>query len=595
MIDSHETSSVQEERTIETQAAEVKPLQTKAEVIEYLKELANDPANVGRQELDRAKQTFYKLHNAEQAQLKQQFEEQGGDPEAFVPAADPDEETFKEVMNAIKEKRAALYAEAEKEKQENLEKKQAIIDEIQQLCTTPDETNKHFDRFKELQQQWKEIGVIPAEKISEIWKTYQHEVEQFYDLLKLNHELREYDFKKNLEQKEALCEKAEKLADREDVLEAFRELQKLHEEFREIGPVAKELREKVWIRFKAATTIINKKHQQYYDDIKAKEESNLQEKTALCEAIEELNSEKPENMQAWNDVTQKVLELQNQWKKIGFAPQKMNTKIFERFRAACDTFFEAKAAYFKEVRGQYAENLAMKEALCEKVEALKDSTDWKGTAEAIAKLKEEWRAVGPVARKQSDLVWKRFISACDAFFDNRKKVQGGQHSEERENLKKKRSIIEQLQQLVDEKAEDIQAKVKELQNEWNETGHVPFKEKDALYEAYHELTDKIYGALNMNRKNRRMNNFKNSVKNASEAGGNTLAGERNRLQKAYEKLAAEVKTYENNLNFLTSNSKKGNSLVDQMVKKMEKLKEELALLRQKIQTIDEEIRKENQD
>jgi hypothetical protein len=595
MIDSQETSTVLEERTIETQAAEVKPLQTKAEVVEYLKELANDPANVGRQELDRAKQTFYKLHNAEQAQLKQEFVEQGGDPEAFVPAADPDEENFKVVMNTIKEKRAILYAEAEKEKQENLEKKEAIINEIQQLCTTPDETNKHFDRFKELQQQWKEIGIIPAEKVSETWKRYQHVVEQFYDLLKLNHELREYDFKKNLEQKELLCEKAEKLTEREDVLEAFRELQKLHEEFREIGPVAKELREQVWTRFKAATTILNKKHQQYFDEIKAKEESNLQEKTALCEAMEELNSEKPESMQAWNEVTQKVLELQSQWKKIGFAPQKMNTKIFERFRAACDEFFTAKTEYFKEIRGKYADNLAKKEALCEKAEALKDSTDWKATADALTKLKEEWKAIGPVARKQSDVVWKRFISACDTFFDNRKKVHGGVHSEERENLKKKRAILEQLQQLVEEKAEDIQAKVKELQEEWNAIGHVPFKEKDALYETYHSLTDKIYGALNMNRKNRRMNNFKNSVKNAVEAGGNALVGERNRLQKAYEKLAAEVKTYENNLNFLTSNSKKGNSLVDQMVKKMEKQKEELALLRQKIQTVDEEIRKENED
>jgi uncharacterized protein YlxW (UPF0749 family) len=311
--------------------------------------------------------------------------------------------------------------------------------------------------------------------------------------------------------------------------------------------------------------------------------------------MEELNSEKPESMQAWNEVTQKVLELQSQWKKIGFAPQKMNTKIFERFRAACDEFFTAKTEYFKEIRGKYADNLAKKEALCEKAEALKDSTDWKATADALTKLKEEWKAIGPVARKQSDVVWKRFISACDTFFDNRKKVHGGVHSEERENLKKKRAILEQLQQLVEEKAEDIQAKVKELQEEWNAIGHVPFKEKDALYETYHSLTDKIYGALNMNRKNRRMNNFKNSVKNAVEAGGNALVGERNRLQKAYEKLAAEVKTYENNLNFLTSNSKKGNSLVDQMVKKMEKQKEELALLRQKIQTVDEEIRKENED
>jgi hypothetical protein len=586
MSDLHETSFELEERTIETQAAEVKPLQTKAEVVEYLKELAKDPANIGRMELDRTKQTFYKLHNAEQAELKQQFVEQGGDPEAFQPVADPEEEAFKEVMNAIKEERAAHYAEVEKEKQENLEKKQNIINEIQQLISTPEEANKHFDRFKELQSEWKEIGIIPAEKVTEVWKTYQHLREQYYDLLKMNHELREYDFKKNLEQKQLLCEKAEKLAEKEDILEAFRELQKLHEEFREIGPVAKELREEVWARFKAATSVINRKHQQYYDEIKAKEESNLQEKTALCEAIEEILDTEVENMPAWTTQTQKVLELQNQWRKIGFAPQKMNAKIFERFRAACDKFFEKKALYFKGMRTQYAENLAMKEALCEKAEALKDSTDWKATAEEIAKLKEEWKSVGAVARKQSDAIWKRFISACDAFYENRKKLQSGHHIEERENLKKKRAILEQLQQLAEEKPEDAKEKAKELQNEWNETGHVPFKDKDALYESYRKLSDQIFGAQDGNRKGHK--------KNAGDFAATPMS-ERNRLQKAYEKLAAEIKTYENNLNFLSSNSKKGNSLVDQMVKRMEKLKEELAQLQQKIKALDEEIWKDSQD
>ncbi len=587
MIDSHETSPIQEERTTETQAAEVRPLQTKAEVVEYLKELAKDPANIGRQELDRTKQTFYKLHNAEQAERKQQFVEQGGDPTAYQPTPDADEETFKEVMNAIKEERAAHYAEVEKEKQENLEKKQNIINEIQQLITTPDEANKNFDRFKELQNEWKEIGIIPAEKVSEIWKTYQHLREQFYDLLKMNHELREYDFKKNLEQKQLLCEKAEKLAELDDILEASRTLQKLHEEFREIGPVAKELREQVWARFKAATSVINKKHQQYFDEIKAKEEVNLQEKTALCEAIEEILETKIEDMPTWSTQTEKVLELQNQWRKIGFAPQKMNAKIFERFRAACDSFFEKKALFFKTVRSQYAENMALKEALCEKAEALKDSTDWKATGEALSKLKEEWKAIGPVPRKQSDAVWKRFISACDAFYDNRKKVQGGQYSEERANLKKKRAILEQLEQLATEKPEDAREKARELQNEWNETGHVPFKEKDAVYDKYRKLTDELFGAQG-SRKAKKPNG---SRKSAGES--NAPVDERTRLVRAYEKRAAEVKTYENNLAMLTTHSKKGNSLVDQLVKKMEKEKEELALLRQKIASLDEATQQDN--
>ncbi|MBR5326602.1 MAG: DUF349 domain-containing protein [Prevotella sp.] len=565
-----------------------KVYETKAEILERVREIAHGDEAPQKDEVDYLKTAFYKLHVAEREAKLKAYIDGGGDPEQYQITPDEAEEAFKAEMGIIKEKRAKIFKEQEAEKQENLTKKLAIIDKIKTMITTPEEANKSYKEFQTLQQQWREIKNVPAEKANELWRNYQLYVEQFYDMLRLNSEARELDFKKNLEAKTRLCEIAEKLADEEDVISAFHQLQKLHQEYREIGPVAKEQREEIWNRFKAASTVINKRHQQHFEGIRAKEEDNLVRKTALCEQVEAIAAAENKGSGDWEKHTKQIIDLQTEWKTIGFAPQKMNVKIFERFRAACDDFFGRKAEYFRTLKDTFKENADKKRALIEKAKALQDSTEWKSTGDKLIALQKEWKTIGMVPKKLGDQLWEEFLGACNKFFEARKAAGAGQHSEEYGNLSKKREVIEKLKAVAEEAGENIQEKVQQLVEEYNAIGHVPFKEKDKVYEEYHAVLDKLYKDLNISVAKRRLSNFKQNLKQVAERGENALDNERARLFRQYETIKQEVQTYENNLGFLNASSKKGNSLIDEMNRKVQKLKDDMNLVREKIKAIDAE-------
>ena len=583
---------VEKEVTVETEVKQKEPAtkayETKKEVIDRLKELAHGEEVPTKEEVEALKTAFYKLHIAEREANLKEYLDAGGDPEKYQIVPDEDEEVYKSEMALIKEKRSKLFLQQEEEKQENLKKKLAIIEKVKSMATSPEEANRSYQQFKQLQQEWKEIRLVPADKANELWRSYQLYVEQFYDLLKLNSEAREYDFKKNLEIKTRLCESAEKLAGEEDVISAFHQLQKLHQEFRETGPVAKELREEVWARFKAASTVINKKHQQHFDDLRAKEEENLTRKTALCEKVEEIAKRENKGASDWEKNTKEIMEIQSEWKTIGFAPQKMNVKIFERFRAACDDFFGKKAQYFKDIKQRFSENAEKKRALVEQAQALQDSTDWKATSDKLIALQKEWKTIGMVPKKLGDQLWNDFLAACNKFFEARNAATSGTRHAEKENLEKKRGIIEKLKALLEEKGDDVQEKVQQLTDEYNGIGHVPFKEKDKLYKEYHEVLDRIYKELNISVNRRRLDNFRSSLRSVAERGAGALDSERSRLMRRYESLKQEIQTYENNLGFLNASSKKGSSLIDEMNRKVQKLKDDCELVRQKIKAIDAE-------
>ena len=593
------TAEVSEPATTETPAEEIvskKPVEsvlklTKEEILAKLKEVVADVENVAKPEIDGLKQSFYKLHNAEQEAARKLFIENGGAAENFVPQTDSVEEEFKNIMSVIKEKRSALTAELEKQKEMNLQVKLSIIEELKELVESPDDANKSYTEFKKLQQQWNEVKLVPQAKVNELWKNYQLYVEKFYDLLKLNNEFREYDFKKNLEIKTHLCEAAEKLADEEDVVSAFHQLQKLHQEFRDTGPVAKELRDEIWARFKAASTTVNRRHQQHFEALKEVEQHNLDQKTVICEIIEAIDYKELTNFASWESKTQEVIALQNKWKTIGFAPQKMNVKIFERFRKACDEFFRKKGEFFKTLKEGMNENLEKKRALCEKAEALKDSTDWKATADELTKLQKEWKTIGPVAKKYSDAVWKRFISACDYFFEQKNKATSSQRSVEQENLEKKKAIIEKLNVIDDQMdTEEATQLVRDLMKEWNGVGHVPFKEKDRIYKQYHSQIDKLFERFNISASNKKLSNFKSTISSIQEGSPQALYREREKLVRAFDNMKNELQTYENNLGFLTTSSKKGNSLLTEINRKVEKLKADIELVKEKIKVVDENIK-----
>lgn len=587
------TETPAEETIVEKPTENASKLSTKEEVLLRLKEVAQDAENANKQELDGLKQTFYKIHNAEIEAAKKTFVENGGAEEEFIAQPSGVEEEFKSLMAAIKEKRSALAAEIEKQKEENLQVKLSIIEELKELVESPDDANKSYNEFKKLQQQWNEVKLVPQAKVNELWKNYQLYVEKFYDILKLNNEFREYDFKKNLEIKTHLCEAAEKLTDEQDVVSAFHQLQKLHQEFRDTGPVAKELRDEIWNRFKAASTAVNRRHQQHFEALKESEQHNLDQKTVICEIVEAIEFDQLKTFAAWETKTQEVIALQNKWKTIGFAPQKMNVKIFERFRKACDEFFKKKGEFFKLLKEGMNANLEKKKALCEKAESLKDSTEWKETAEILTKLQKEWKTIGPVSKKYSDAVWKRFITACDYFFEQKGKATSSQRSVEQENLEKKKAIIARLT-AIDETtdADEASKEVRELMKEWNGIGHVPFKEKDRLYKQYHGLIDQLFDRFNISASNKKLSNFKSSIGNIQSGGSQSLYREREKLVRTYENMKNELQTYENNLGFLTTSSKKGNSLLTEINRKVEKLKSDLELVLQKIKVIDESIKEE---
>ncbi len=570
----------------------VKP-NNKEDVLNRLKELAQSAEEANKQDIDNLKQTFYKLHNAELELAKKLFVDNGGAIEDFVPDEDSMEEEFKNLMGSIKEKRSQIAAEQERQKEENLQVKISIIEELKELVESSDDTNKSYTEFKKLQQQWNETKLVPQGKVNELWKSYQLYVEKFYDLLKLNNEFREYDFKKNLEIKTHLCEAAEKLTDEEDVVSAFHQLQKLHQEFRDTGPVNKELRDSIWNRFKTASTAVNRRHQQHFESLKEAEQLNLDQKTVICEIVEAIEYNELKTFSAWENKTHEVIALQSKWKTIGFAPQKMNVKIFERFRRACDEFFKKKGEFFKTLKEGMNENLEKKKALCEKAEALKDSTEWKTTSETLTNLQKEWKTIGPVAKKYSDAVWKRFIAACDYFFDQKNKATSSQRSTEVDNMDKKKALIDKLSS-IDENMdmEEANTLVRELMKEWNSIGHVPFKEKDKLYKQYHSLIDQLFNRFNINASTKKLNNFRSNIHNIQGGGTQPLYREREKMLRTYENMKNELQTYENNLGFLTSSSKKGSSLLTELNRKVDKLKGDLELVQQKIKLIDESLKAE---
>ena len=567
---------------------------SKAEVLERVKEIAHGEEIPQKDEVDYLKTVFYKLHIAEREAKLKEYIDGGGDPEAYQITPDEDEDVFKAEMGVIKERRQQIFREQEAEKEENLKKKLSIIEKIKGMVTSPEEASKTYQEFKALQQEWRDIKAVPAEKANELWRNYQLYVEQFYDLLKLNSEAREYDFKKNLELKTKLCEAAEKLAEETDVISAFHQLQKLHQEYREIGPVSKDLREEVWNRFKAASTVINKRHQQHFEGIRAREEENLQKKTALCEKVEAIAAEENKGSGDWERHTKEIIELQQEWKTIGFAPQKMNVKIFERFRAACDDFFGRKAEYFKTLKDTFKENAEKKRALIEKAKALQDSTEWKSTGDKFINLQREWKQIGMVPKKLGDQLWEEFLGACNKFFEARNAATAGTRDEEHANLEKKRDVIARLKLVTEEAGDNLQEMVQQLVNEYQAIGHVPFREKDKLYEEYHAVLDKLYKELNISVAKRRLNSFKQNLKQVAERGENALDNERARLFRQYEAMKQEIQTYENNLGFLSVSSKKGNSLIDEMNRKVQKLKDDMNLVREKIKAIDQENREKQE-
>ena len=569
-----------------------KVYKTKKEVLERTRQIAQEVDNPDKDEVDHLKTMFYKLHIAEREKEQKEYLEAGGDPEKYQVKPDEDEEAFKAEMTIIREKRAKIFQQQEAEKQDNLQKKLDIIEKIKAMATSPEQANKSYNDFKTLQQEWKKIKAVPADKANELWRNYQLYVEQFYDLLNLNREAREYDFKKNLEKKTHLCEEAEKLADEPDVISAFHQLQELHQQYRETGPVAKEKREEIWSRFKAASTVINKRHQQFFDDLRAKEEDNLTRKTALCEKVEAIAKQENKGTADWERHTNEIIDVQKEWKTIGFAPQKMNVKIFERFRAACDDFFSRKAEFFKERKAMLYENVGKKKALVEKAQALTDSTEWKSTSDKLIALQKEWKTIGPVPKKIGDKLWSDFLAACNHFFEARNTATSSVYNEEKANLEKKRSIVAQLKEIADKAESDAQDKVMDLIDEYNAVGHVPFRDKDKIYKEYHDILDRLNKELNISVARRKLDNFKSNLKNIAKHGDEAIDNERARLFRRYEQLKSEINTYENNIGFLNVSSKKGNSLIDEMNRKVLKLKDEAKLLYEKIKAIDTANREE---
>ena len=588
------TETPAEENAAE-QPAETEQKLTKGEILARLKEIATHVETAPKVGIDSLKQAFYKLHNAEQEAARKLFIENGGSAEDFIPAPDAAEEEFKNVMSVIKEKRSELAAEQEKQREMNLQVKLSIIEELKDLVESPDDPNKNYTEFKKLQQQWNEVTLVPPAKVNELWKNYQLYVEKFYDLLKLNNEFREYDFKKNLEIKQRLCEAAEKLADEPDVVSAFHQWQKLNEEFRDTGPVAKEQRDQIRERFKAATTAIHRRHQQHFEALKEKERNNLDQKTVICEIVEAIDCNELATPSQWEEKAQEVIALQAKWKTIGYAPQKMNVQIYERFHKACDDFFHKRGEFFKSMKENMSANLEKKRALCEQAEALKDSTDWKATADALAKLQKEWKTIGPVNKRHSNEVWKRFITACDYFFEQRNKAQSSQRSQEQENLERKRAIIDQLGAIgEDTDSEEAAQQVRDLMKQWNGIGHVPIKEKDKIYKRYRNIVDQLFDRFNISASNRKLSSFKASIGAMPEGSNPQLLREREKLVRAYENLRSELQTYENNLGFLNASSKKGNSLLSELNRKVDKLKADIQLIKEKIKVLDDSIVGEKQ-
>lgn len=585
-------SDMETEDSTDTVASGAVGKLSKEEILSKLSDLVEVSVEESRSEIESLKQAYYKIRRNEVEELKKTFLENGGDEKDFSAPVDEIETQIKNLLNVYKEKRAALVAEEERVKEANYALKLQLIEQLKQLTESQEDFNKLYNDFKDIQNRWKEVKAVPQEFANELWKNYQIYSEKFYDIIKINNQFRDYDFKKNLELKTALCETVEKLEEEPDIISAFHQLQKLHQQWKEIGPVSKELREELWTRFKNASTAINKKHQAHFEGLKSREQENLDAKTAICEEIEAIDMDALKTFKDWEEMNKRVIALQEKWKTIGFAPKKANVKIFERFRAACDAYFNRKNDFYKAIKNDMERNLELKKALCEKAEALKDSTDWKDSTDKLIALQKEWKTIGSVARKHSDAIWKRFISACDYFFEQKNKNVSSQKSVEQDNLAAKKQLIEKVNSLDESlKADQAVSVLKGLIAEWNTIGHVPFKEKDKVYKEFHDAVDKQFDRLKVGQAERKMQSFRSSITdmNSGEKGKNKLYGERERLMRYYERLKTEVQTYENNIGFLSVSSKGGSGLVKEMERKIENLKEEMALTVKKIDAIDENL------
>lgn len=576
----------------ETAAPETPELKTKEDVMTRLTQLAAAEAvEISREEIAHLKQRFYAIRKLEQEAELAAHLAAGKDAESFIPALDTTEEDFKNLMNTVRERKAAQAAAEEEERKQNLARKLALIEELRTISADTDNVNRAFPRVKEIQAEFKEIGEVPPTEATDLWKDYQGAVEQFYDQLKVNKDLRDYDFRKNLELKTLLCEEAEKLNDEEDIVLAFKRLQNLHDEWRQTGPVAKEQREEIWARFKDASTLVNKKYQAFFEERKNRELENEKAKTEICERVEALDFSSLKTYAAWDEMTRVILGAQEDWKKLGFASRKANNTLFARFRAVCDRFFTLKAEHYREMKDELAANLEKKIALCEKAEALKDSTDWKRTADELVKLQKEWKTIGTVPKKHSDNIWHRFQTACDAFFEARKANLSESRSAEQANLKAKRDVIAALREIpLDAPRSESMPKVKELQARWQEIGHVPFREKDKVYEEYRAVCDALYNRMGRERERGNLSRFEDVIK---EMGSDEqkLYRERERILRSFEIKRNELKTYENNLGFLSSKSKTGDSMVREMERRIQRIKDDLAAIEQKIKLIDSKLAK----
>ena len=576
----------------ETAAPETPELKTKEDVMTRLTQLAAAEAvEISREEIALLKQRFYAIRKLEQEAELAAHLAAGKDAESFIPALDTTEEDFKNLMNTVRERKAAQAAAEEEERKQNLARKLALIEELRTISADTDNVNRAFPRVKEIQAEFKEIGEVPPTEATDLWKDYQGAMEQFYDQLKVNKDLRDYDFRKNLELKTLLCEEAEKLNDEEDIVLAFKRLQNLHDEWRQTGPVAKEQREEIWARFKDASTLVNKKYQAFFEERKNRELENEKAKTEICERVEALDFSSLKTYAAWDEMTRVILGAQEDWKKLGFASRKANNTLFARFRAVCDRFFTLKAEHYREMKDELAANLEKKIALCEKAEALKDSTDWKRTADELVKLQKEWKTIGTVPKKHSDNIWHRFQTACDAFFEARKANLSESRSVEQANLKSKRDVIAALREIpLDAPRSESMPKVKELQARWQEIGHVPFREKDKVYEEYRAVCDALYNRMGRERERGNLSRFEDVIK---EMGSDEqkLYRERERILRSFEIKRNELKTYENNLGFLSSKSKTGDSMVREMERRIQRIKDDLAAIEQKIKLIDSKLAK----
>ncbi len=563
---------------------------TKEELVaEFARLLETRPVQTLRADVEAIKVAFYKTYRNETEQRRKAFLEAGGLPEEFVAPADEQEQRFKSLFAEYRRKRNEFIAQTDAEKEENFKTKLQIIEELKELIGSNETLNHTFTAFRELQRRWKETGPVQQTRIKDLWETYNLHVENFYNFIKINKELRDLDLKKNYEAKLRLCEEAEALVLETSVITAFHKLQKLHEQWREIGPVANEYKEQLWDRFREASSKINKRHQEYFDNVKEEQKRNLDLKTELCVKTEELVATPPSTRKEWNKASERLIEIQKVWKTIGFAPKKDNTRIYERFRNACDKFFENKRAFYLQTKTEMENNLRLKNEICTAAEALSESEEWKKTTDELIALQKKWKEIGPVSRRHSDAVWKRFRAACDRFFERKSAHFSAIDSQYEENLAKKRQLLEELRNFAVEEREKGFEALKELQRRWSETGFVPIKQKEAVQAEYRKLVDDIFARLRGSERERHLERFKGKISSMAAEGGNDrrMRHERERLYNKLKQLEADVALLENNIGFFAK-SKNAEAMIRDVNEKIARTREEMATLVEKINLIDKQ-------